>query len=178
MVGDIVRSGIVSPTKINEIIKKNFGSGLRKQDLQKIVRDLLNKPKRKTPEKKEKKDVYITMYITKIIDTPFYEDVFLAEFKNVMKMTKKEIEQHIVNSLKQLGNEKKRYVSMNIVKTPSEKDGAVILSIASKKDDFAFGMTFKKTRQKEILAFLYTSIVTMSDSITFGNISNILDLVK
>ena len=186
----LVGLGYTGYDKINAALKKEFGSGLRKQRVQGIVRSALdrtkkvdfekNVPKKYLPTDRMDDPKYIIFFMNEVTRQNDYSQLLDAVYKKALKMSKEELKRRIDEGGKrQEGNKLNSatptgtlIVNIEVNYTSSEDNAVRTVLIRKRQSSTIDSRIFKLSRKKEIAAFLYT-LQTVLDT----NVKSLVHLI-
>jgi len=186
----LVGLGYTGYDKINDALKKEFGSGLRKQRVQGIVRSALDRPKKEDfvknipkkylPTGRLDDSKYIIFFLNEVTRQNDYSQLLDAVYKQALKMSKEELKRRIdeggkrqkgnkLNSITPTGTQ---IVNIEVNYTSTEANAVSAVLITESQSSTIDSRIFKLSRKKEIAAFLYT-LQTVLDA----NVKSLVHLI-
>jgi len=173
-VRELVSLGYTSYDKINPALIKEFGSGIRKQNLQELVRVATSKlkkddvekytPKKHRPETKKEKAEYVLFILQEVTPQDDYSDLLESFYRDAMKLTKEKLKEKILQGGKKQKGDKPKGLSptgttiatVEVNYAKSQQSAVKAQLISERQESNIYNKVIKLSRKKEIAAYLYT----------------------
>lgn len=183
---DLARQGLPY-RKIQEVLKREYGSGYRKKTALGMIRQELSRPKkiaseRYIPKKFVDGKIAVISFETRLPDYPFDEIEFLRLYRKTMSSRKADIITSLDDITPPLEDmpKRKEYVKVEVVfvRTVDEVISYMAIKEQHTKGELLHIADFSITAKKEIYAILYTGVAYFNENLSVSSLSNVRSAIE